>query len=304
MTHSPIVLFVYNRLNHTQQTIKSLQQNKLSKQSNLFIYSDAAATETEQENVAAVRAYIKIVTGFKSVTIVEKLDNQGLAESIISGVTEIVNEFGKVIVMEDDLVTAPYFLTFMNDALDFYEDNKKVWHISGWNYPFPDEFNDDTFLWRTMNCWGWATWADRWFYFEKNTDKLISSFSKEDINSFNLDGVHNFWSQVLANKTGKLNTWAIYWYATIFKHNGLCLNPVKSFVDNIGNDGSGTNCGSIDAYKIKLSDSNPFKFSPIIEENKLALSIIQNFYHTLVMPLPVRIINKLSKNIFKRNILK
>ena len=119
----------------------------------------------------------------------------------------------------------------MNQALNLYKNNKKVWHISGWSYPINPDGLADTFLWQLMNCWGWATWSDRWCFFEKNTDKLISQFTASDIKRFNLNGVRNdCWSQVIQNKKGVINTWAIYWYATIYINNGMCLNPSQSFV--------------------------------------------------------------------------
>ncbi len=273
-----IVLFTYNRPWHTRQTIEALQQNVLAAESELFIYSDASKDKKSIEKVKEVRSYINTIKGFKKITIIEREKNWGLADSIIDGVTSIVNKYGKIIVLEDDLVTSPYFLKFMNEALDFYKDKKKVWHISGWNYPIDTNGLGDVFLWRLMNCWGWATWADRWKYFEKNTDSLIKNFSKEQITRFNLDGADNFWKQVLANKNGKMNTWAIYWYASIFIKDGLCVNPSKTLVKNVGNDETGVNCpltkmfdSDINIQEIKLAHDD-------IIENATALERVKNFY--------------------------
>ncbi|MDX8338072.1 glycosyltransferase [Draconibacterium sp. IB214405] len=251
---APILLFVYNRPWHTEQTIKALQKNELALVSELFIYSDAPKNESSVELVDKVRDYINGINGFKNVEIIERTENWGLAKSIIDGVTEIVNRYGKVIVLEDDIVTSPYFLTFMNNALDFYNEEKKVWHISGWNYPVNPEGLGDAFLWRGMNCWGWATWADRWRFFEKDTDELIKEFSEKDISRFNIDGAENYWGQVLDNRDGRINTWAVFWYATFFKRNGLSLNPVRSFVNNIGFDNSGVHCGTSKIYENSLED--------------------------------------------------
>ena len=267
MNLAPIVLFVYNRPWHTKQTVEALQKNELAKESELFIYCDEAKNEDAGKSVDEVREYIDKVDGFKKVTIIKREKNWGLADSIIDGVTKIVNEYGKIIVLEDDLVTSPYFLKFMNEALEFYKDEEKVWHISGWNYPIDTNGLDDVFLWRLMNCWGWATWADRWRYYEKNIDKTMKEFSKEDIYKFNLDGVGGFWGQVVANKENKINTWAIFWYATIFKRDGLCLNPSQTFVDNIGHDGSGINCGNVKHYKDNLNYSNSTSFDVLLKES-------------------------------------
>jgi acetyltransferase-like isoleucine patch superfamily enzyme len=318
--YAPIILFVYNRPWHTKKTIEALRKNTLASDSELFIYSDAAKNESAKEEVDEVRGYIKTITGFKKLTIIEREKNWGLADSIIDGVTAIVDIFGRIIVLEDDIVTSPYFLQFMNDALDFYQNETKVWHISGWNYPINTDGLDGVFLARMMNCWGWATWGDRWQFFEKDADKLVSTFSKEEIKAFNLDGSQDFWSQVIANKNQKMNTWAVFWYASIFKNNGLCLSPCKSFVSNIGVDGSGANCGNEDFYQMKLNDTNVFKFCSTIIENTEVVARISKFNlsiksksktltksnHLLrIMKLPFRYLFgdlKKRKNLFKLRI--
>jgi len=301
---APIVLFVYNRPEHTKQTLAALQKNTLAPETELFIYSDAAKNTAAQANVDEVRKMIMAITGFKKLTIVKQEKNIGLANSIISGVSEIVNKYGKVIVLEDDLLTSPHFLTFMNNALNYHKENPNVWHISGWNYPIEQEGLSDTFLWRAMNCWGWATWADRWQHFDKNTEQLIEQFSKDDISNFNLDGTEDFWGQVLANKAGEINTWAIYWYATIFKNKGLCLNPSQTYVDNIGLDGSGEHCDANDAYESQLNSNIINNFGIEIIESKIALSRIQKFYKSLKKSFITRVVNKLARVILKKNLIK
>lgn len=265
---APIVLFTYNRPWHTQQTVEALQKNELAKESELFIFSDGGKDETSWQKVNEVREYLKTISGFKNITLTFQDKNIGLADSIISGVTDIVNRYGKIIVLEDDIVTSPYFLKYMNDALDFYENEEKVWHISGWNYPITKEESNETFLWRVMNCWGWATWKDKWQYFEKDTKKLINSFSDYDIYKFNLDGTHNFWSQVILNKEKKINTWAIFWYATIFQNSGLCLNPVNQLIKNIGFDVEGTHTKQAsELAKHSISEVKNYIFLKEICEN-------------------------------------
>lgn len=300
---APIVLFVYNRPEHTKRTLKALQVNTLASDSELFICSDASKGDDSSTQVHEVRELIKNVSGFKSVTVIKQEKNQGLANSIINGVTDIVNKYGKIIVLEDDLVTSPYFLTFMNNALNFYEHEKKVWHISGWNYPINKDGLGDTFFWRVMNCWGWATWQDRWQYFEKNTDQLIDDFTPEKINDFNLDGAEKFWGQVLANKEGKINTWAIYWYACIFNNNGSCLNPTQTFVNNIGLDGSGIHCGENNSYVSTLNMNSRLFFSTNAKESQVALERIKLFYKKMKTPLVIRAINKVTRIIFKKNLI-
>ncbi|MBF0443636.1 MAG: glycosyltransferase [Oligoflexales bacterium] len=290
---APIVLFVYNRPEYTRRTINALQKNLLAIESDLFIYSDAPKNESEIGKVKEVRSFIRSISGFKNITVIEREKNWGLADSIIDGVTNTIKDYKKVIVLEDDLETSPYFLHFMNENLAYYKDKKTVWHISGWNYPFNFDVNEDLFLIRVMSCWGWGTWDDRWQHFEKNTDQLVNDFSKNDIKRFNLDGCYDLWNQVLANKSKKINTWAIYWYATIFKKNGLCINPVLSYVRNIGLDGTGENCTNNPYEKFSsLNNSKDIKFPDMLEENPEMLSIIKNGF------------KKIRKNYLKRLIKK
>lgn len=274
---APIVVFVYNRPWHTRQTLESLKKNVLASDSDLIIYADGAKKPKATAQVQEVRDYINTLTGFKSVTVVEREQNWGLAANIIDGVTDVVERYGTVIVMEDDLVTSPMFLRFMNDALKFYKDEENIWHISGWNYPVDPTGLGDAFLWRVMNCWGWATWSDRWTYFERNTEKLFSEFSSQDRHHFNLDDNHNFWSQVELNKSGNINTWAIYWYATIFKAGGLCLGPTQSLVQNIGFDGSGEHCGSNKTLRVDVSEKAVHELPSDIREDAETVSRIKDF---------------------------
>jgi len=292
---APIVLFIYNRPLHTKQTIEALQKNELAKESELFIYSDAPKNSEAQSDVDEIREYIKSINGFKKVTVIKRDKNWGLANSIIDGISSIVNQYGKVIVLEDDLVTSPYFLKFMNDALEFYENEKKVWHISGWNYPIEADDSKDVFLWRVMNCWGWATWADRWQHYERDIDKTFTDFSIKEIKEFNLDDVENFWSQVVDNKEGRVHTWAIFWYATIFKNNGLCLNPVQTFVDNIGLDGSGIHCGTKKSYKDRLNLQKTIGFTDVFDESSLYVEKVKEVIRGTFLNRVKKVIKKIIK---------
>jgi len=302
---APIVLFVYNRLWHTQQTIEALQNNELALESELFIYADGAKNEQSYNQVSEVRRYIREVDGFKKITIIEREKNWGLANSIIDGVTAAVNKYGRVIVLEDDLITSPFFLRYMNEALEFYKDEENVMHISGWNYPTEFASDNDVFLYRVMDCWGWGTWKESWINFEKDTKKLISSFTRKDIHRFNLEGHNNVWNQVLLNKYKRINTWAIYWYGSIFNKQGLCLNPVKSFVRNIGHDGSGTHCDD-DSYKdnMVLNTSSRMEFVANIEEDSEMVIQIKRYFKTQYKHIIVRLINKLSRVTIGKSIIK
>jgi hypothetical protein len=239
-----IALFVFARPDHTRRTIDALKLNTLAKISDLIIYSDAARNEEEQRNVEAVRELVRHTSGFRSVRVIERAENYGLSRNIIDGVNATCSEYERVIVLEDDVLTGPRFLSFMNEALEKYESESSVWHLSGWTYPIETDRLGDAFFWRVMNCWGWATWADRWKHFRKEPARLVGTWNAAAIDRFNVDGTYDFWSQVEANLSGRMDTWAIFWYATIFENGGLCLSASVPHVTNIGQDGSGVNCGA------------------------------------------------------------
>jgi hypothetical protein len=277
---APIALFVYNRPLHTSQTLDALKRNVLAGSSDLIVFSDGPKRAEDRDKVFEVRKQFAKLNGFRSVRVIERAENYGLARSIIEGVTAVINEYGKIIVLEDDLVTSPYFLTFMNRALETYEAQSSVWHISGWNYPLNPDGLDDAFFWRTMNCWGWATWSDRWRHYRKEPAVLVQTWTKTEIARFNLDDTYDFWEQVIRNHKGELNSWAIFWYATIFKNNGLCFNPVQSLIINIGLDGSGQNCGISDTYDIPTFPNRPIrKYIEELEESNLAVTKIKDFFY-------------------------
>ena len=210
---APIVLFVYNRPWHTQQTIEALQKNELASESELFIYADGAKNNKANEKVKEVRNYIKTVDGFNKVTIIERENNWGLADSIIDGVTQTVNKYGRVIVLEDDLVTSSYFLRFMNDALEVYKDNNEVASIHGYLYPIDNMIGvPDTFFIKGADCWGWATWARSWELFELNGQKLLDELQYKKLQK-EADFNNSYgYSRMLKDQiNGKNNSWAIRW---------------------------------------------------------------------------------------------
>lgn len=296
MINAPIALFTFNRPWHAFQTVEALQKNELAAESDLFIFSDGARSEADRGKVQAVRKQLSAITGFNKVTVIERSVNLGLARSIISGVTEIINKHGRIIVLEDDMLTSPYFLRFMNDALEFYKNEPRVMHISGWNYPINTEGLKETLLWRGMNCWGWGTWDRAWKYFEKDTDKLCDTFSKEDIFIFDLDGHMDNWDQVMGNKHNNMDTWAVYWYASIFSNNGLCLNPRISFVQNIGLDRSGIHCGESEHFShAELAADRIDYFENSIEENDVFMKRVKSFYKNHKISTYKSALNRLKK---------
>lgn len=274
---APIALFVYNRPEHTRRTISYLQKNLLAEESRLFIFSDGPKTDADKAKVDEVRQMAKEVTGFKSVKLITRKENLGLANSIISGVTKLVNEYDKVIVFEDDLLSSPYTLQYFNEALNRYAKEDKVMHIGAYMYELKEKNLPESFFYRAASSWGWATWARAWKHFEPDIDKLTEQFSKPGILRFSIEGTMNFWKQMREFKAGKNNSWAIRWYASIFLRDGLTLNPAQSLINNIGHDGTGVHSNRENMYDVQIS-REPVKFFPTeIKENEKAYAAIRYF---------------------------
>ena len=268
---APIVLFVYNRPWHTRKTLEALSRNTLADQSQLFVFSDGPkenANENDLQMINEVRTLVTEKDWCKSLVLLESTKNKGLATSIIEGVTSIVNEYGKIIVLEDDIITSVGFLKYMNEALLLYEQDDKVMHISGYMYPL--EIVPETFFTKTTSCWGWSTWASSWSFFEKNAKKQIPLLS-EKWKEFTYDfSCNSFKDQLEKNLEGKIDTWAIFWYASVFLNGGLALHPYPSLVQNIGFDGTGLNCGIIN------NTDNPYHWNSLTENINVKRIKIKN----------------------------
>lgn len=281
MKLAPIALFTYNRPWHTRQTVEALCRNIHADKSELFIFSDGPKTDADAGAVSEVRQYIRRVSGFKQVEILEQERNLGLAQSIIDGVTGLVRQHGRVIVVEDDIVTSPYFLQFINEALERYENDDRVMHVSGYMLPISPDDLPETFFYRAFSCWGWGTWQRAWQHFRKDVHAARAAFPRSRRKEFNLGGCFDFWSQLEENAQGKRDTWAVFWYVTIFLRNGLCLHPSRSLVQNIGYDGSGTHCPGNNNFCVSLADEPVRFFEPVIGENREALARIQSYYASI-----------------------
>lgn len=278
---APIALFVYNRLWHTQRTVDSLCANSLAEKSDLFIFSDGAKNPSQKENVENVRKYIKSIKGFKSVTIIEKNKNFGLANSIIDGVTQVVNEYGKIIVLEDDLVLSRFFLKYMNDALTLYEKNEEVVSIHGYCYPVKDDL-PETFFLKGADCWGWATWKRRWALFEKDAEKLLQEIKNQNLEKdFDFNSSTGYTKMLKNQINGTVDSWAIRWYASAFLNGKFTLYPRISLVSNIGFDSSGTHLGTTTDFDTKISEKRVVVRDIPIEENIFAKKAFENYFKTI-----------------------
>jgi len=241
---APIALFVYNRPDHARQTVDALRANDFAERSDLFVFADGAKTPEGAGAVNSTRQYARSVEGFKSVTVVERECNFGLSRSVITGVSQLCSEYGKTIVVEDDVITAPDFLRFMNRGLQRYEYEPRVMSVCAFNPPLtaPASYPFDTFCSYRFSCWGWATWKDRW---EKAdwavTDYAQFATDREKQKKFDLGGDDLSWLLKL-HMRGDIDSWDTVWAYTHFKHDALALLPVESKAYNIGLDGSGVHC--------------------------------------------------------------
>ena len=278
-TYAPILLFVYNRPEHVRRNIQALLKNELAAESELFIYSDAAKDETSQAAVKEVRAFIRSIQGFKKITITERAENWGLARSIIDGVTTQINRYGRVIVLEDDLVVAPHFLQFMNDALETYRDEERVGHIQACDFTH-DPSLPDTFLIKWTGSWGWGTWDRAWKHFNADGKALLTELESRKLTyTFDFNGKYGYTRMLRRQIEGKNNSWAIRWNASLFLKGILSLNVGKSLVQNEGFDGRGTNCGGGGLYASELyMERLPVKKISPIEENIQARNAYVRYY--------------------------
>lgn len=280
---APVVLFVYNRPKHTNQTLEALSKNMLSAQSTLYIYADGPkkeASEEELKEIERVRNLIRKKKWCGTVHIIEREHNWGLADNIVDGVTAATNTYGKAIVLEDDIVTSPGFLQYMNDALNLYADTDSVMHISGYMFPVKDAL-PPTFFYSPTTCWGWGTWARAWKHFNPNAQELAGKLAAVDIHKFNANGTYPYYEQLVANATGQLKTWAVKWYASVFLLSGNSLHPYPSLVNNIGNDGGGENCGISHVFGWnKLAQHISVKPIPVAENND-AVKLMEVFNRSI-----------------------
>lgn len=277
------------------QCVESLRQNDLAEQSDLFIFSDGHKSSDDIENVKQVRALFNQIKGFKSIQVIERDRNLGLSNSIITGVTAILKEHDRVIVIEDDLILSPYFLKYINDGLVTYAESPQVASIHGYLYPVKREL-PETFFMRGADCLGWGTWRRAWQQFEQDGQKLLDALvTQKKRVEFDLDGtVKN--TEMLENQIkGKNNSWAIRWHASAFLNNQFTLFPKQSLVDNIGFDNTGTHCGANDDFRVDVY-KKPIKVDsvPIIECHE-AREAIKAFYRSITPTIMQRIVRKIKR---------
>ncbi|MBE6289865.1 MAG: glycosyltransferase [Bacteroidaceae bacterium] len=282
---APILVFAYNRLEHLKRCLDSLQRNTLAKESDLYIISDGAKNPDAEESVQEVRDFLTCYEqhhdrkSFNSVTIIERGKNWGLADNIIEAVSRFVEDYERVIVVEDDLVVAPYFLQFMNDALEVYKDEIRVGHIQACDFINSPDM-PITFLIKWTGSWGWATWKRAWQHFNPNGEQLLQQLEDRKLTKqFDFNGKYGFTRMLRRQIVGLNNSWAIRWNASLFLDDMLSLNVGRSLVQNEGFDNSGTNCGGGNLYNSNLWQRPiPVTMEPIIEENLFARHQFELYY--------------------------
>lgn len=298
IAYAPVVLFTYNRLQEVIHTIEALQKNTLAPESDLYIFSDYAKHKADIPKVAAVRDYLRTVNGFKSINIIERGKNYGLARSIIGGASDILGRYGRIIVLEDDIVTTANFLCYMNQALDFYEYKPTVFSISGHTITLQSlqTWHKDTYALLRPASWGWATWIDRW----EGIDWDVSDFNtfirdKKQTDQFNQGGADL--SRMLRHyMQGKNNSWAIRWAYAMFKARKFAIYPKISKVHNIGFSDEATHCNGVNIYNSDIDDSASCTFD-FLEDAITDANILEEFrsHYTFSTKLKKKIIEILKK---------
>lgn len=292
---SPIVLFVYNRPIHTKQTVLALAKNYRAIDSELIVYSDGPKTDRDIPAVEAVRSVVGGIKGFKSLRVICRRNNLGLAKSIVDGVTCAVANYGRVIVLEDDILTHPSFLSFMNDGLSKYEGVSKVASISGYSYPvsgLPENF----FL-RQGSSWGWGTWEDSWSAYNADGEFLLRELNEKNLpNKFDFEGAYPFYDMLRKQVEGANDSWAIRWYASNILLERLHLFPGQSLTCNAGFDGSGTHCDADRFFDVDISHSFDTALIEIkLSESEQAECLVSEFYRLSKSSLYIRTLRVLRK---------
>ncbi|WP_234123156.1 glycosyltransferase family protein [Clostridium hydrogenum] len=282
MDLAPVVLFVYNRPDHTKKTVEALKNNYEAENTELFIYADNCRENAAYKNkckVEEVRKYIRTIKGFKEVHVIEALKNKGLANSVISGVTEVINKYGKVIVLEDDLITSRSFIKYMNKALEVYKDKADIWSISGYTPPINlNGYDNDIYITKRGCSWGWATWKDKWSTVNWSKDYYAQAVKNRNVRkAFNETGYDMSYMLELQGQ-GKIDSWAIRWCYNQFVQNKYTVYPAKSFVKNIGTDNSGTHSGNTKKYDVDICLNDDIKMDDNISENKQVNESFKKFY--------------------------
>jgi hypothetical protein len=270
---APLVLFAYNRPRHLERVIEALRRDPLSERTRLVVFSDGPADGADEERVKAVRSVLDGIRGFASVEIVKRERNLGLARSVIGGVSEVIEVFGEVVVLEDDLLVSPLFLDSLNRLLHAYEGNERVFSVTGYSYParlvrIPRDYPYTVYFSYRASSWGWATWKDRW----SRVDWEVGDYDRFVVDAaarrrFDMGGA-DLTEMLEAQMNGRLDSWAIRWCYSSFRLDMVNVYPVRTLVRNIGLDGSGVHCDTDERLEDEIDTSFP---SELVLPSSLAM---------------------------------
>lgn len=280
MTYAPIAVFAYNRPQHLQRLLQTLQACPECAQSPVTIYCDGARKPEDQSQIDATRVVAHQYAP-KHATIIERPANIGLAKSIITGVTENCDKYGRVIVLEDDLELSPQTLAYFNGALDHYKADERVVHISGYTSPIAKDGIPPLFFHQETTCSGWATWARAWQHFNHDAAELLSrvAVDKATIKRFNIGNGAGYVDMLRAQIRGRINSWAIRWYASMFLRGGLSLFARQPLIRNAGHDGTGIHSLASNNYEVALSDEPQiFDWPDAVVQDELAFTRSRRFW--------------------------
>lgn len=289
----PVALFLYNRFDHTRKTIEALQRNLGAADTILYIFSDGPKNYSDKEKILNIREYIKKTDGFKDIRIIERATNLGLAESIITGVSEVFINSQKIIVLEDDLITSLQFLNYMNHCLSFYEVNKGIGSICGYNFPestlkIPPKYKYPVYFSFRPGSWGWGTWKDRW----SKVDWMVKDYNdflrdKKKIKSFNRGG-NDLTNMLISQMNKKIDSWAIRWTYHHYKEGLYAIYPTVALIMNTGLDGSGTHYKAPGNLQYQINKFRVFDFENLPGSIILNKRIIKGFKNIFKQKMTVK----------------
>lgn len=282
MSSAPVLFFAFRRPLHTRRVLESLAKNYGSGDVRLFAFIDGPRDDSDVRLSDEVEAVLRSERWCGQVTICRREINLGCAESVMSTVGQYVEDYGTVIVLEDDNYLSPHFLTFINNALIRYKDSQRVMEVSGYRYPVNSANPRSGFTQHAIG-WGWATWKRAWDKFDTSGERLLGEIlsSPDLVSRFNLDGAFNFVDMLRQQVAGRIGGWDIRWSANILLNDGLSLYPSHSLVNNIGLDGSGTNCGATDIYENVLKDTPVLDLPEDIEVDKVFHEELRRYYRAV-----------------------
>jgi hypothetical protein len=268
---APIAVFAYNRPAHTKRLLESAKANPEFADSPIHIYCDGAKHPEHAASVAETRRAVREHAP-EHAEIVERPENYGLAKSIIAGVTDLCDAYGRAIVLEDDLVLTPFALGYLNSALDRYADEDRVMHAAAYMFPVRERLPASAFFYREATCWGWATWRRAWKHFNPNAADLLEEIDRRGIRAeFDVRNSMFFYQMLKKQRNGEIDSWAIRWYASMRLRDGLALHPPQSLVENLGFDGSGVHCNVDKRFEVAVARKPVGRFPDKVAESEQAV---------------------------------